>query len=358
MKVLSPYYITIPFIAPNSGLVCAQFTLNIFVWSGLKSAVPIAPTYEITKENPTASSGSTKIDVSRLVADFIDFDFVGTGQNEVLNSENQVWVKTSTVYYTTNPADLTTETNVFIDLAKKGYNTGFSSENFDTTSGILIDTSIDYKIYNSFVVPVIARQTLSTNYSVISYPNNEINISGTIAPTTNSNEIIKNIWVKIDPNSTEEYIEVKYSGRTVTLVKENECRYFPNSVVFQNQEGALSLITFFKKRVDSLDITSEEYESNNGQPIDGFHQYTNFNIQGREKFTLSSGFVEEELNSAFTQLLLSERVWLFIPLFGSGYIKFPINVESKSIEYKTRQNDRLINYTINFKYAYNKINNI
>lgn len=357
MRVLSPYYITVPFVAPLSGLVCTEFILNIYIWSGLKSAVPSIATYQITKDNPTASSGSTKIDVSKLVADFIDFDFVGTGQNEVLSSENQVWVKTSNFYETTNPLDLTTQQNESIELASKGYISGFSSENSPIGLGILI-SNIEYKIYNSFVVPVRASETTTIPYTVISYPNNELNISGTIPATTNSNDSIKNIWVSISPESTEEYIEVKYFGGTVTLIKEHECRYFPNHIVFQNEEGALSFITFFKKKVETLDVTSEEFESDRGQPIDGFHQYTNYNIQGRKKFTLSSGFVEEEMNSVFRQLLLSERVWWFVPLFGSGYIKFPVNVESRSIEYKTRENDRLINYTINFKYSYNEINNI
>ena len=36
----------------------------------------------------------------------------------------------------------------------------------------------------------------------------------------------------------------------------------------------------------------------------------------------------------------------------------PLNVSKKSLEYKTRQNDRLINYEFEFEYAYNEINNV
>jgi len=36
----------------------------------------------------------------------------------------------------------------------------------------------------------------------------------------------------------------------------------------------------------------------------------------------------------------------------------PLNVVSKSFEYKTRQKDRLINYEIEFENAFNEINNI
>ena len=36
----------------------------------------------------------------------------------------------------------------------------------------------------------------------------------------------------------------------------------------------------------------------------------------------------------------------------------PIILDTKSLEFKTSVNDRLINYTINFSYAYNKINDI
>jgi hypothetical protein len=41
-----------------------------------------------------------------------------------------------------------------------------------------------------------------------------------------------------------------------------------------------------------------------------------------------------------------------------GDIFTPLNVASSSLEYKSRQKDRLINYEIEFEEAFNLINNI
>ena len=51
--------------------------------------------------------------------------------------------------------------------------------------------------------------------------------------------------------------------------------------------------------------------------------------------------------------MLSERVWSF-----ADGIFTPLKLGSKSLEYKTRMKDRLINYEIEFEYAFNDLNNV
>jgi len=94
-------------------------------------------------------------------------------------------------------------------------------------------------------------------------------------------------------------------------------------------------------------------ESDRGQPLDGNHQFIKFNVQGKGKFKVNSGFVKEAMNETFKQLLLSERAWIY-----KDQIFTPVNVSNTNIEYKTRQKDRLINYEFEFDYAFNEINNI
>lgn len=191
------------------------------------------------------------------------------------------------------------------------------------------------------------------NITVISYPSNEINFVQDVGDSLLSEELVKYMWVDVSEAPTDEYIEITYNGETVTLLIEEECRYNPIDIVFQNKEGAQQVMTFFKKAVDSMSITNEEYESNNGQPLLGNHQVTRYNVQAKSKFKVNSGFVAEEMNETFKQLLLSERVWKY-----ENGIFTPLNVGTNSIEYKTRANDRLLNYEVEFSYAFNEINNI
>jgi len=189
--------------------------------------------------------------------------------------------------------------------------------------------------------------------TIKSYPNLEIDISFTEPITRLSSEMVQNVCVNLSDAPNEEYIEIIYNGVTTTLLITDECRYTPIDIVFQNKEGAMQTLTFFKAKTESIAVTSESFESDRGQPIDGNHQIVTYNVQGNSKFKMNSGFVDEAMNETYKQLFLSERVWQFD---GTNYI--PLKLGSKTLEYKTRMKDRLINYEVEFEYAFNEINNI
>jgi len=189
--------------------------------------------------------------------------------------------------------------------------------------------------------------------TVISYPDNQINESIAEPTSLLATEMVQSLWVDVSEATTDEYIEIVFNGVTTTLLITDECRYTPIDIYFQNKEGASQIIPFFKAKTESLNTSKEEFESDRGQPSAGNHQFVKFNVQGRGKFKVNSGFLSEEMNETFTQLLLSERVWMY-----KDEIFTPLNVSTSSIEYKTRQKDRLINYEIELEEAFNKINNV
>jgi hypothetical protein len=84
------------------------------------------------------------------------------------------------------------------------------------------------------------------------------------------------------------------------------------------------------------------------------HTNRDFNIVGNESISLSSGFVSESNNEVFKQLMLSERVWIT----STNNQVLPINIKTSSINYKTRLNDKLVEYTIEFDNSYNVLNDI
>jgi hypothetical protein len=188
--------------------------------------------------------------------------------------------------------------------------------------------------------------------TIRSYPNSEVNIITEVPDTLESSEIIQSIWIDGSEMPTDHYVEVTYNGETITLFLTDECRYTPLDIAFQNKEGALQIITFFKAKKDSMSVTDETFESDRGQPSDGSHQFVRYNVNAKSKFTINSGFVDESLNETFKQLFLSERVWSYDGTFT------PLNISNKQLEYKTRANDRLINYEVTFDYAFNEINNV
>jgi len=189
--------------------------------------------------------------------------------------------------------------------------------------------------------------------TVISYPDNQINLSLTINDSLNSYDLLQYIWVELATATTDTYVEIVYNSVTTTLNIVDECRYTPVDIFFNNKEGGQQVLTFFKTQTESLKTSEENYESDSGQPSEGYHQFIRYNVQGKKSFKASSGFVDESMNDIFEELLFAENVWKY-----DGTNMIPLNVSTKSLDYKTRQNDRLINYEIKFDYAYNELNSI
>jgi len=189
--------------------------------------------------------------------------------------------------------------------------------------------------------------------TAISYPSNTLNFSQDVGDSLTSNELVKYLSIDVAQAGTDEYIEITYNGETITLLITEECLYTPIDIFYQNKEGALSSFTMFKKTTETLEVSSEDFESDRGQPNLGNHQYVTYNVQAKQKFKSNTGFIDEDNNEIIKQLSLSERVWKY-----EGGVFIPLRITNKPLEYKTQRNDKLINYTLDFEYAFNELNNI
>jgi hypothetical protein len=118
---------------------------------------------------------------------------------------------------------------------------------------------------------------------------------------------------------------------------------------------------FFKKSKENLSIKKESYKSNTidvyGQYNKSTHVNRDFNVIGNESISLSSGYLSEEYNEVFKQLLLSEKVWI-TNILETGEQVLPINVKTSELTYKTSLNNKLVEYTIGFDNSFDVINNI
>ena len=81
----------------------------------------------------------------------------------------------------------------------------------------------------------------------------------------------------------------------------------------------------------------------------GKHQIKDYNVTATETITLNSGFVGEEQNEVFRQILLSEFVWVDDK---------PASIATSKLDYKKHINDKLINYTLEFDYSNDVINTV
>lgn len=156
IKTLSPYYVSVPLINPITGVVCSSYTAKIYVWTGSKVAAPATPEYVMTKINAANSAGSDKLNISRIVNDFIEFDITVSDTTGVYDSANQAWVKMECYY--NDVADI--PGFIITQLAIKGYGYFMGGENPQLPTNRILLTGDEFKVSRNglFVLPLLARE--------------------------------------------------------------------------------------------------------------------------------------------------------------------------------------------------------
>jgi hypothetical protein len=169
IKTLSPYYINVPFVSPLTGATALSYTLNLFIWNGNKNAPPVEPQYQITKSNPTGSLDFDKINIARLINDFLTFAPTKTNTTELINGDNQVWVRTEISYTTIDPLDDGVLQLPETVLGLKGYTYGLDGENGQPPTNKILLPLNDYKVdrNGTFNVPILIDETIDTSELVL-----------------------------------------------------------------------------------------------------------------------------------------------------------------------------------------------
>ena len=144
IKTLSPYYLNIPFVSPFSATVCEFFTLYIWVWSGDKTAVPTNPEYAEIKYNSTGSTGINKIDIARLINDFIDFEAQAPVAG-LQDANNQVWARWLVIY----DVDPTEEQLIETQLCVKGWSHFLQGENAQNPANRILLTGDEIRAHRN-----------------------------------------------------------------------------------------------------------------------------------------------------------------------------------------------------------------
>ena len=147
------------------------------------------------------------------------------------------------------------------------------------------------------------------------------------------------------------------AGTSVTISRTCDPKYTPIKITFVNKFGALQDIYLHKKSTRSIGVEREMYKANTISGTGSYQTYNhvkkNLKSVGSERMTANTGFVSDNVNEAFKQLMLSEQIWATI----SGNV-LPISITNSDFEFKTSLNDKMVNYTMEFEYAFDAINNI
>ena len=141
-----------------------------------------------------------------------------------------------------------------------------------------------------------------------------------------------------------------------------EPKYNVVDCVFINKWGCWDSFSFLKKSTQKLSTKDQTYQRSVGFVSDNgvdppFYDYSvdkaqkiTYNKNGSKSITVNTGLVAESFNLLLEEMMLSETILLII-----DGVTTPCNLNSKDIVFKTSVNDKLIEYTLDFEYAYNEI---
>ncbi len=159
----------------------------------------------------------------------------------------------------------------------------------------------------------------------------------------------------------ELYISSDSGTEVIKIITEPCSKYEPYKVTFVNKFGALQDMWFTLKSIERLNTTGETYKANvldfGSLTYDTFKpQVAQYNKMGKESITLNTNYLSEEYNEVIKQLMMSEQVWL--TKLTDEELVLGVIPKTQSVTYKTSLNDRLVQYTIEFDYAFDKINTV
>lgn len=335
-------------ITPN--VFFDNVTMEFFAYGGDVNTLPTLPNYQLSKQVVQLGQSTISFDINHLITEktnpSID-NYLLTGLQPT-QPDATCWVKYDALCFDGTDQVFQVEGTV---LAMYGY--GYFNEGFNPqlSSKVLISNNNqrhfrgeDNRLY--FITDGLT--SLEVN-------GDEITVTANLDLNT---EYIQSINLK--DYDTDDVITCEFvyedETRTITYDVLEECKYPVINCVFINKFGFPQ--SFFLTLVNKItdDVDGEDYRgltSNFGIYNTTDHQYSTFNLNGRSSIVCNTDYLNEIENENVKQMLLSEKKWFI----ENGEI-LPVNLESKSVAYKTQLNDKLIQYSFNFKYSFDIINNV
>jgi hypothetical protein len=356
MKVISTRS---PFIIVVGDATAIASKVELFVWNK-GTAMPTFPTYVMSENIPSVTQLEMTYNISPFLTEYINQIEPNKASTTVTVESNSNWVYCfAKAYFTANGTTFTLfSEELYVCL--NSFTNPDSGVNFDISNFQYVLLTPDDKIkittYTNFAIPYY--NFVCERDSVNSYIVRYYDATGSVI----------NAQTILTAGAIEEYnyrIPLAYGSTSVQmkiflgtdLIHEVdcelllECKYTPNNVDYINSYGGWQSLVFFKASQNSIDIKSTDYNviqpSYNYNPKVG--QSKTMNTNGQQTVKCNTGWVDENYNLLIRDLLLSETVLL------NGK---PVIVKSKQISYKTYLKDKNINYTIDFEYSNNIINNI
>ena len=297
--------------------------VDLYIYTGTSgNYISSDKKYTIQREKLSTRS-NILIEISELVRDYITVNF---NNDYSLGSSATIWTTAVVNYFDEN------------DIA-------FTQNNPQTFTYLAFD---GYGEFEDGINPQLSTNALITR-DLIYLPENT---AGKIPIFS------EGVGKYVIGSTTTQVTDSGNSNQTIKVNRVCEPKFTPIKCSFINRFGAIDDVWFFKKSTENFSVTDKTYNRNiidaaNLSYSTNEGQRERYNVNAKSSIALNTGFVLEGFNSAIEEMFLSENVWLRFE--GKTLSVIP---KTKSFTFKTSINDNVINHTVNFDFAFDKINNI
>ncbi len=157
----------------------------------------------------------------------------------------------------------------------------------------------------------------------------------------------------------------KSLSQVITLEEIACTKFTPFRVIFYNRFGALQDIIFSKKSIKQLQTKFEKFKRSTINFNESTFSYDIYkaqkqriDIQGEESITLNTDFLDEDISNPIQELLMSQQIWIDENISNTQTSVSPVIIKTSDVEFKTSVNNKVVNYTIEFEFANDKIQDI
>lgn len=321
-------------------------TMELYVYTGTVGSYTNTDLKYTISKNVLSGLDNIPFEIAELVRDEFDITF----NNDYLS--HTLWVTAVINYFDTNGDALTySNPQSFNYIACEGYGYFEEGTNPELQRHALISADNIYLPEGTAgKLPIFAE---GVGKVTIDSTDTQVTDNG------NTNQKIQYITIPADSSTIQVYdTDDTTLLKTITVTNVCEPKFTPYKVVFQNKFGAFQDVYFFKKTTESFNVSDEFYKRNIVNASTATYSINNnqaqrYNVNAKTKLTLNTGFIKEDMNQTIEELFLTENAWID---YGGNIL--PIIPLSKSLQFKTSLNDRLTDYTIDFEFNFDKINNI
>lgn len=327
-------------------MALGSVTLRLYVYNGTENSYTDADLKYTMNKNIISGQENIILEIGELVRDYLEPTF-----NDDYASYTK-WVSAVVTYYDSDGVAYTySNPQTFNFIALDGYGYFEDEINPELQRHALISADNIYLPENTAgKLPIFAE---GVGKVTIDSSDTQITDNGNI------NQKVQYIDIPANSSTIQVYdTDDTTLLKTITVTNVCEPKFTPYKVTFLNRYGAFQDLYFFKKTTESFNVTDELFKRNiieSSTVTYGTNQTQNqrYNVNAKTSITLNTGFIKEDMNKTIEELFLTENAWINY----EGNV-LPIIPTTKQMTFKTSLNDKLTDYTINFEFGFNKINNI